>query len=344
MSSAELERLGPARATSIGDPRRFLRLLEDPWFRLVAALQDRISQLTFGLWGERGLMTLHLPITTCAVSSPMGLGSDSRPVEVDLFGVKTFLADSMQFMLEYGCRLCPRGSYYVMPSFRGESPDETHLCQFFHSEIEIPGDLDAVLRHAEDYLRQLCAGLLATHAEPLRQAAGDVRHLEKLAVAGPFERLTFDQAAAALGHDPRYVEGDAAGWRALTRAGERELLRRVAEPLWVCEWDHLAVPFYQAFTDSTESRARNADLLLGVGEVIGAGERHIDGDAVARALALHRVGMEPYRWYVDLKAHSPLLTGGFGMGIERFLLWVLRHHDIRDLQLLPRVNGVEIVP
>jgi aspartyl/asparaginyl-tRNA synthetase len=32
------------------------------------------------------------------------------------------------------------------------------------------------------------------------------------------------------------------------------------------------------------------------------------------------------------------------MGIERFLLWVLQHDDIRNLQILPRINGMATLP
>jgi uncharacterized protein DUF4145 len=32
----------------------------------------------------------------------------------------------------------------------------------------------------------------------------------------------------------------------------------------------------------------------------------------------------------------PMRTSGFGLGIERFLLWVLGHDDIRDIPLVPR--------
>ncbi|GAA2552195.1 hypothetical protein GCM10010435_23080 [Winogradskya consettensis] len=46
---------------------------------------------------------------------------------VDLFGQKTYVADSMQFMLEYACRFSDSGAWYLMPRFRGEDADETHL-------------------------------------------------------------------------------------------------------------------------------------------------------------------------------------------------------------------------
>ena len=84
---------------------------------------------------SKNIKNMFLPITTGSISSPMGLGSDSLPVKINLNGVPTYLADSMQFLLEYGNRFCKNGVWYIMPSFRGEQEDERHLSQFYHSEV-----------------------------------------------------------------------------------------------------------------------------------------------------------------------------------------------------------------
>ena len=96
-----------------------------------------------------------MPLTTSGVSGPAGLDSDSFPVEIELLGVKTHLADSMQFMLEMGCRLHRGGVYYLMPSFRGEQTDCYHLPQFHHAEVEITGLLPDVIALAEAMLPSL---------------------------------------------------------------------------------------------------------------------------------------------------------------------------------------------
>ncbi|NEC87723.1 asparagine synthetase A [Streptomyces sp. SID12501] len=318
-----------------------LEVLRNPWYRAVARLQNSISELTLDYWRARGGQTLHLPVTTGSISSPMGLGSDSLPVSVDLMGAPTYLADSMQFMLEFGCRLTGTDAYYVMPSFRGEDTDATHLCQFFHSEAEIVGGLDEMLTTVEDYLRQLAAGLLERDSDVILGCGGDLTRLERLASGQQFRRITFDEAAELLGGAGIEDQG---GWRTLTREGERLLMEKLGEFLWVTHWDHLAVPFYQAFGDPEGRTALNADLLFGMGEVVGAGERHVTAEEVRRALDLHQVDAESYNWYLEMRDFAPLRTSGFGLGIERFLMWVLDHDDIRDFQLLPRRNGHNIVP
>ena len=324
-------------------PDRFTDIISNPWYKLLIKLQHIVSSATFDFWKERGALTIHLPITTNAISSPMGLGSDSLPVEIDLFNQRTYLADSMQFMLEYGCRFNSEGCFYLMPSFRGEDADSTHLCQFYHSEVELTCGLSEAMEMAEQYFRFICQAVLGSCATELATHAAGTVHIENVLKLSRYPCINFEEAVSRLKGNPDFIH-QGHGWRSLSRAGEQELLRQLAAPTWVSHWDHLAVPFYQAFKESDGGVAMNADFLLGIGEVIGLGERHSTAEQTLAALNLHQVASEPYQWYINMKRLHPMKTAGFGMGVERFLLWVLNHDDIRDLQILPRFNGIAIVP
>jgi asparaginyl-tRNA synthetase len=327
------------------DPaNHFLKALGHPWYRTLLEVQDVISAATSQFWSARGVRSLLLPLTTTSVSSPMGLGSDSLPVEVNLGGDRVYLADSMQFLLEYGCRLVEQGCYYVMPSFRGEVSDSTHMNEFFHSEAELPVGLDAMLDTVDDYVRALCTALLSGCGPQVKSIAGSTAHIERVSAGGTIERIAFDEAERILARRGVSVRVNSEhGFRTVDRRAEQELIAYAGGPVWLTHWDPLAVPFYQALDESGE-RTLNADLLLGQGEAAGAGERHTTGDEVRAALALHHVPEAEYEWYAGLKDSAPLRTSGFGIGVERFLLWVLDHDDVRDLQLLPRMRGSGMVP
>lgn len=327
-----------------GNPDHFLIALTDPWYCALVKVQDTISVSTMQFFRDRGLTTLHLPITTNSISSPMGLGSDSKPLKVDILGVETFMADSMQFMLEYGLRMFPKGCYYLMPSFRGELADERHLCQFYHAEAEIRGTLQEIMQLAEEYLLQMTQDVFTHCGAEIERIAGSVKHIEQmLAMRGGFPRITFREAIQILSTNPRYIAEHPAGCHFLTQDGELELLRRTEGFVWVTHFDHLSVPFYQAFGEDPTT-ANAADLLFGMGEIVGAGERHVSEDMVLKALSLHGVETEPYDWYCRLKRVQPEQTAGFGLGTERYVCWLFQHSDIRDCQLLPRFNGQINIP
>lgn len=327
----------------------YLNVLANPWYKLLVKLENLVSMETMKFYEEKGIITMHLPVTTGSISSPMGRGSDSLPVKVNLEGVDTYLADSMQFLLEYGCRLNEKGVYYVMPSFRGEKADERHLCQFYHSEAEIPGNLNDVMNLVEEYVKYLSKKILENFKDELEKAIGDISHIEKIAnYSGNFPRITFNQAEQSLKEKfgdniNDYLEYND-GWRNITRKAEQELIKIYDGIVWITNYDILAVPFYQQFDNDLAGTTKNADLLFGIGETVGCGERHQNDVDLLKSLKLHEVDKDEYEWYIKLKEKYPLQTAGFGMGIERYLMWVLKASDIRNMQICLRFNGKNILP
>lgn len=327
----------------------YLEVLKEPWYRLLIKLQNLLSEETMNFYKEKEIITIHLPVTTGSISSPMGRGSDSTPVKVNLCGKETYLADSMQFLLEYGCRLNDNGVYYLMPSFRGEQADERHLCQFYHSEAEIPGNLYDVMNLVDEYIKYLSKMLIDKMGKEILEAIGDISHIEYIAnYKGNFKRVTFDEAEEKLkelypNNIKEYIEYND-GWRNITRKAEQELIKIYDGIVWITNYDDLAVPFYQKLDDKIKGTTKNADLLMGIGETVGCGERHQNSLELIEALNRHEVLTDEYKWYIKMKEEFPLQTSGFGMGIERFLMWVLKCDDIRNMQICLRFNGKDILP
>uniref|UniRef100_A0A1A7XEY9 Isoaspartyl peptidase/L-asparaginase n=2 Tax=Nothobranchiidae TaxID=405002 RepID=A0A1A7XEY9_9TELE len=294
------------------------------------------------------------PLTTDTISSPMGLGSDSEPVSVLLLGQEVYLADSMQFVLEYFLRFQENlpGTYYISPSFRGEDPDSTHLNQFYHIECELLGDMDDAISIAEGYLVHLTRSMLKKHSDKILNTAGTLSHatalLSKLDGKTALPRIALDQAISMM------PSADCLEWvqdgqplfgRKLTRKGERVLIEKYGGAVWLTDMDHLGVPFYQAYVEgSRQCKAKAADLLLGLGETVGLGERHSTPAMVREALKHHAVPEDSYKWYINMRQVKPLLTSGWGMGTERYLCWLLQHDDVRDMQIIPRMKGMKHMP
>ena len=315
--------------------------LTDPetnhWYRTLLTLQNELSYATYQFYRQRRIKTLFLPVTTGAISSPVGLGSDSSPVQVEIAAQSVYLADSMQFYLEYGCRFEEQGCFYLMPSFRGEQADRRHLCQFYHSEAEIPGSFSDIRRLVEDYILYLSDWLMKHCTEEIIEYAGSTQHLLEMCGRKSFPVVFWDEAVAELSTLSAHTYSLGNGLTGITSKGEQYLIHKFGGAVWLCYMDERIVPFYQA--NDGKGHAVCGDLLFGIGEVVGAGQRCIGEEDIVASLKLHHVSPEEYQWYIDMKKQFPMLTSGFGMGTERFLLWVLQHDDIRDCQLIPRFNG-----
>ena len=318
-----------------------INVLKSDWYHLLFRLQDLFVRESMQFYCDQNLSYIPLPVTTGAVSSPMGLGSDSLPVQVILGGTPVYLADSMQFLLEYATRMADRGAFYLMPSFRGEPTDQRHLSQFFHSEAEIKGGLEDVLTMVELYITHLSQCILNHLADDVKFYAGTIEHIEYCAAGSNIPRISWIDAVSLLKKVPGTLDMLSEGILSINQNGERYLMNQFGGFVWVTHFDQRIVPFYQA---NCGGYALNADLLMGIGETVGAGERHTTSHEVLNALHEHNVTMSSYDWYVQMKSEFPLRTSGFGMGMERFLLWVLKHNDIRDCQIVSRIDGSQMMP
>lgn len=326
------------------ESNHYKEALKSEWYKKLVILQDEINHSSWEFFRKKGIRTVSLPITTGSVTSPMGLGSDSLPVKVNLEGIDTYLSDSMQFHLEYLLRYLENGVHYIMPSFRGEQADERHLCQFYHSEAEITGGLEDVVHLVNEYIYQLCVDLLDRIPDLIEEFAGTLDHLKSIVQKQKkIEKITFEEAVRILEDKPQFIQHHKEGFRTITSEGEKKLIQIFGGMVWLSHFDYISVPFYQAL-DETGKYALNADLLFGIGEVVGAGERHITGKEVRDALQFHKLDEQEYEWYLHMKEAHPIKTSGFGMGVERFLLWLTQQNDIRDFQVIPRFNGINITP
>ena len=109
------------------------------------------------------------------------------------------------------------------------------------------------------------------------------------------------------------------GWRNITRKAEKELIEIYGGIVWITNYDELAVPFYQKLDSNIKGTTRNADLLMGIGETVGCGERHETDKELMESLEKHCVKPDEYEWYIEMKKYYPCQTSGFGMGVERLL-------------------------
>lgn len=305
-------------------------LLCHPWYRVLCNLYKSIFDATNEFYKQENITPMLFPVTTGSISSPMGLGSDSVPIKIEINNQKVYLADSMQFCLEIGARLSDKGAYYIMPTFRGEQMDERHLNEFIHSEVEIRGTISDIMNLAEKYIKYMISYILKHNESDIISITGTVDHLQS-AIEKSFTKISHDQALQEL----KDVDDAINSTGCITKTGEKYLLTKYGDFTWITSLPWKLVPFYQA-KQSDEKSAFASDLLAGIGEILGCGQRVLSVTDLDESLKEHNVDKSEYEWYRRMREISELQTSGFGLGIERFILWILKHDDIRDCALLLR--------
>ena len=84
------------------------------------------------------------------------------------------------------------------------------------------------------------------------------------------------------------------------------------------------------------------DLLApeGYGEISGGGIREDNLEKIKLRILESNLEPKDYQWYLDLRKYGSVPHGGFGLGIERILRWILGFEDIKDVVTLSK-NDVE---
>jgi asparaginyl-tRNA synthetase len=76
-----------------------------------------------------------------------------------------------------------------------------------------------------------------------------------------------------------------------------------------------------------------------IGEIIGGSQREERLDVLEARIKESGLPLEPYWWYLDLRRFGSAPHSGFGLGLERLLLYVTGMKNIRDVIPYHRTPG-----
>ena len=275
---------------------------------------------------EEGFIRFDSPILT-------GTAAEGRSnlFATEYFDLGTaYLAQTGQLYVEAG--MMAHGRVYCFgPTFRAEkSKTRRHLNEFWMVEPEAAfmdhaGNL-ALQERMFSYVVQKC---LERRRADLELLGRDLAALER--VTPPFPRITYDEAlerirAAAGPELPALTWGDDLG-----APHEVFLSQQFDRPVFVEKYPAKIKAFYMAPDPERPEVALCADLLApGFGEIIGGSQRIHDEEQLRRRIEEHGLDIEAYRWYLDLRRYGTVPHSGFGMGIERAVLWIAGIEHIRE--------------
>jgi len=342
------------------DPKtHYIELTRSGYFYAIIALRQNLKMIAdYYFVKVCGARNVDLFMLTPSISSPMGLGSDSQAIAIKFGNLDSYLVDSSQFGFEPLLLNGMDKIYCYLPSIRGEDPDKRHLNQFFNCEAEIKGGVNKLYPLIEDFVKILAEGLLLmpNALEKLSLNYNEtISCLNKIIAIDKFPEMTFDEAANMLINNGNvgYIRINESG-RDLTSTGEVKLgeVANLKIPFWIKNFDRDRVAFYQKPNPENTNKVINADMIFPPliknsfgGEVVGSGQRQNNAEEMLESLKRQGVKPEPYEWYINLRRQPGYeTTSGFGLGVERFITWILCRDDIKDVILYPRIKNVETYP
>jgi len=325
-------------------------------FGAMARVRNCISNSIHQFFQEQGFLYIHAPIITASDCEGAGelfkvttLDPAKPPLlngkidyTQDFFGKPTFLTVSGQLQGEiFACGL---GKVYTFgPTFRAENSNTSrHLAEFWMVEPEMAFyDLYDNMTLAEAFIKRLITDALAKCAEDMKffEERIDKEALTRAAaiLKTPFLRVTYTDAIDILLKSGKTFEYPVTWGIDLQSEHERFLTEEhFKNTVILHDYPRTLKPFYMRVNDDGKT-VRAMDVLVpGVGEIIGGSQREERLDVLDERMKEQGLDPAVYWWYLDLRRYGTVPHSGFGLGLERVLLFLTGMGNIRDVIPFPR--------
>jgi asparaginyl-tRNA synthetase len=324
-------------------------------------------------FNDKGFYYLHTPIVTASDAEGAGqmfrvttldavkppLTEEGTPdYSKDFFGRPTNLTVSGQLEGELGA-LALGEIYTFGPTFRAENSNTTrHLAEFWMIEPEMAFyDLKDNMDLAEEFLKYLISYALEHCSDDLNFLASRLQQEEKnkpqdqrsmdlvekleFVLNSDFVRITYTEAIDILKNSKPYKKNKfqfPVDWGVdLQSEHERYLVEKHFKcPVILTDYPKNIKAFYMKQNDDDKT-VRAMDVLFPqIGEIIGGSQREENLEKLESRMKEMDIPTEEMWWYLDTRRFGTVVHSGFGLGFERFILFVTGMGNIRDVIAFPR--------
>lgn len=309
----------------------------------VVSLRNQEIQAVFRIQGEIAhayRLFMHDVIGAYEYFGPNMIGASSEGgaefFNVDYFGYSATLAQSSQIYKQMMVGVNER-VFAIMPFFRAENSNTVrHLTEgkqlefemgFFDSWQEVMDVEENLMKFVIKHLHKNCASELKAFNGDILKAPEDVR----------FPRLTFFDALELYykrtGIDERREKD-------LSPAAEKELCRWAVEEygcdfVFVTDWLTSKRPFYSYPNPENPQLSNTFDLLAGGLEITSGGQRRHTYESMLEGITSRGMNPDSFTDYLSTFKYGMPPHGGFGVGLERLTMTILKLKNIREASLFP---------
>ena len=261
----------------------------------------------------------------------------------DFLGKRVSLTLSGQ--LEAEAMACSFGKVYTFgPAFRAENSNtKRHAAEFWVFEPEVAfADLNDIMEVVLDLFRHMVKAVLTECPNEIDFFTRyyDNGLCDKLTnvVNGEFENLDYTAAIKMLEKSQVDFEYPVYWGSDLKYEHINYLMNVCGRPIFIMNSPSELKPFYVK-TNSDKKTVASADLYFpGIGDIIGACQKEDDFELLDKKISELNMTKEDYLWYLDLRKYGTVPHSGFGLGLERMVMYITGMNNIRDTIPFPRTK------
>ena len=344
-------------------------------FSSIMRVRSNLSFAIHNYFKEKGFFYVNTPIITGSDAEGAGemfkvttLEIEKTPLnnknkidyEQDFFGKETNLTVSGQLEAE---RLAMGlGKVYTFgPTFRAENSNTSrHLAEFWMIEPEMAFyDLEDNMKLAEEFIKSVIKDLINECPEDLEylnkrlldedkskpmNERNELNLLERLdfVVNNDFKKITYTEAFDILKNSKpnkkKKFKYPILEWGVdLQSEHERFLVEKhFKKPVIIYDYPAKIKAFYMRMNEDGKTVKAMDILFPGIGEIVGGSQREERLDVLKARIKDLNIEEEELWWYLDLRKYGTVKHSGFGLGLERLILFATGMSNIRDVIPFPR--------
>ena len=341
----------------------------------VMRIRSEVSYAIHKFFNENNFYYVHTPIITGSDAEGAGemfkvTTLDLNKIPKDSNGEIDFTADffsketnlTVSGQLEAESMALGLGKVYTFgPTFRAENSNTSrHLAEFWMIEPEMAFyELDDNINLAEEFIKYIikyvynkCKNEIVFLSNRLIKEEQNIPKNERselsleerinFVINNKFVRITYTEAFEILKNSKPNKKGKFKypldNWGIdFQSEHERFLVEKYFKsPVVVYDYPSKIKAFYMRMNDDNKT-VRAMDILFpGIGEIVGGSQREERIDVLNDRIKSLNIDEKELWWYLDLRKFGTVKHSGFGLGLERLILFITGMSNIRDVIPFPR--------
>ncbi|MCD7804691.1 MAG: asparagine--tRNA ligase [Oscillospiraceae bacterium] len=313
-------------------------------FMAVFKIRSIVSQSIHQFFRENGFSYIHTPLITGNDAEGAGetftvTTREDGDYQNDFFGKHACLTVSGQLHVEpFALAL---GKVYTFgPTFRAENSNTPyHLNEFWMVEPEmafcdLKGDMavmEALVKYIIKDVLESCPDEMKFLNDFVSEKHDLIDKLEHV-MNSDFKVITYTEAVDYLQHADVQFENPVEWGMDFFKEHEVYICDKVAKgPVFLIDFPKDIKAFYMKLNPDGKTVAACDLLAPGVGELMGGSQREENFDVLVKKMEDMNMDRSTLEWYLDLRKYGGVVHSGFGLGLERILMYITGVSNIRDV-------------
>jgi len=335
------------KETSLDTIRNLSHLrIKTNYFSSLFRLRHLISISIHNFFDKNDFFYVHTPIITNSDSE--GAGETFKVVsdEESFFDEKKNPSLTVSGQLHAECLAQGLKKVYTFaPCFRAEKSKTTrHLAEFWMVEPEFAfADLESAMQLAEDLIKCVINVVLQEGRENLiflQKFHGKLtlEKLEKVKTV-PFVRRSYDQCVEILANSEKKfkIGSNVIEWGMDFHSEHEKYLCEYFDnmPVFVFNYPKAIKAFYMKENLDKKTVASFDLLVPDIGELVGGSVREDNYKIIEEKVEKIGIDKNNLCWYLELRKRGYGKSAGFGLGLERLIMYISGAENIKDVIAFP---------